>query len=265
MDAQDIRKAALEAIATIVPEAGLRPLPPDQPLRAILALDSMDWLNVVVALHDRLGVDIPESDYARLETLDSAVAYLAERAASPGNATPPAAAPTADTIACTRHRVGGRAVVVRPMRREDLPLEAAFVRHLSSESRYKRFMTTIGELSEAKLRYLTDVDQRQHVALVATVETGAGEVEIGVARYIVDPAGKGCEFAIAVDDAWQGSGVAGILMHALIAVARTRGLATMEGIVLAANARMLRFARQLGFQPQRDPDDLGSVRVVLAL
>jgi acetyltransferase len=161
--------------------------------------------------------------------------------------------------------VGGTPVTVRPMRPEDMPMEADFVRHLSSETRYKRFMLTLLELSQAKLKYLTDVDQDRHVALVATIEQGGKEVEVGVVRYIVDPAGGSCEFAIAVDDAWQGSGLAGILMHALIDVARSRGLATMEGIVLSTNRRMLKFTRQLGFAEQRDPEDRTTVRVVLPL
>jgi len=88
---------------------------------------------------------------------------------------------------------------------------------------------------------------------------------VGVVRYIVDPAGTGCEFAIAVDDAWHGSGLAGILMHDLIDIARARGLATMEGIVLATNAAMLRFTRQLGFRQQRDPEDPDTVHVVRRL
>ncbi len=144
-------------------------------------------------------------------------------------------------------------------------MEADFVRHLSGETRYKRFMLTLRELSHAKLRYLTDVDQSQHVALVATVEEDGKEVEVGVVRYIVDPAGTGCEFAIALDDAWQGSGLAGILMHALIDIARSRGLATMEGIVLSTNARMLKFTRQLGFRLEHDPEDRTTVRVVRSL
>jgi acetyltransferase len=88
---------------------------------------------------------------------------------------------------------------------------------------------------------------------------------VGVARYVVDPAGTGCEFAIAVDDAWQGCGLAGILMRTLMDIARSRGLATMEGTVLATNNRMLRFTRQLGFGLQRDAEDRETVRVVRAL
>ena len=165
----------------------------------------------------------------------------------------------------TRHRIDGTELTVRPIRADDLPLEADFVRHLSSESRYERFMVTVGELSARKLEYLTDVDQLRHVALVATTAQDGRETIVGVVRYIVDPAGTGCEFAVAIDDAWHGTGLAGILMQALIDVARTRGLRTMEGFVLAANAPMLRFARQLGFRVRRDPEDRDTVHVERSL
>lgn len=265
MDIQEIRSAVQATIAAVAPESDRASIRPDQPLRAQVDLDSMDWLNVVVALHDRFGIAIPERDYGKLATLDAMVAYVSSRLAPAGGGPPPPGSPPAAPTPFATHQVKGTAVRVRPMRREDLPMEADFVRHLSSDARYKRFMLTLRELSPAKLRYLTDVDQDRHVALVATVGGDGQEVEVGVARYIVDPAGTSCEFAIAVDDEWQGSGLAGILMHALIGRARARGLATMEGIVLRSNDRMLRFARQLGFVAQPDPEDPQTIRVALAL
>jgi acetyltransferase len=265
METEGIRRAVAATIESIAPGTDMRKLRPDRPLREQIDLDSMDWLNVIVDLRDRLAIEIPESDYGRLATLDSIVAYIASRQAEhPGEPrSAVAAAPAA--LPSTRHLVNGTPVAVRPMRPEDMPLEADFVRHLSSDARYDRFMLTLLELSQAKLKYLTDVDQVRHVALLATVDREGQPVEVGVARYIVDPAGTGCEFAIAVDDAWHGSGLAGILMHALMDIARSRGLATMEGIVLATNHRMLGFTRQLGFRPQRDPEDRDTLRVVRSL
>ena len=159
----------------------------------------------------------------------------------------------------------GIPVTVRPIRPDDRPLEVDFVRHLSTETRYGRFMVALQELPAAKLKYLTDVDQVGHVALVATVDRDGQEVMVGVVRYVVDPAGTRCEFAIAVDDAWQGSGLAGILMLVLMQVARSRGVGTMEGLVLANNTRMLKFTHQLGFMLQHDPEDRQTVRVVRPL
>jgi acyl carrier protein len=77
--AADVRAAVLRALGDVAPEADLAALKPDVPLREQLDLDSMDVLNVVVALHDALGVDIPEADYARLATLDACVEYLKAR------------------------------------------------------------------------------------------------------------------------------------------------------------------------------------------
>jgi acetyltransferase len=261
MEIEEIRAAVQATLAAVAPEADVHAIRPDQPLRGQIDLDSMDWINVIAGLHDRLRIDIPESDYERLTTLDALVAYLASRPAAP--AAEAAGAPGG--LPCTRRVVNGVPVTVRPIRAEDAALEADFVQHLSLESRYGRFMVAMSELPQAKLKYLTEVDQVRHVALVATVERDGHEALVGVARYVVDPSGTGCEFAAAVDDAWQGSGVAGILMHALIGIARARGLKKMEGLVLATTTRMLKFTRQLGFSARRDPEERDTMRVELPL
>lgn len=265
MEPDEIRSAVLATIASIAPEADVQRIRPDRPLRQQIDLDSIDWLNVVAGLCERLCVEIPEADYGRLATVDSIVAYLTAGRAERRRAASRAPARTLAELPTAHHIVEGTPVTVRPLRAADMTLEADFVRHLSMDNRYKRFMVTVRELPESKLRYLTDVDQVRHVALAATVERDGREALVGVARYVVDASGTGCEFAIAVDDAWQGTGLAGILMNALIDIARTRGLATMEGSVLATNTRMLKFTRQLGFASQHDPEDRDTVRVVRSL
>jgi acetyltransferase len=212
-----------------------------------------------------LCIEIPESDYERLETVDAMVDYVAARQAHAMGEATLTKPETTLPLPRTQHLVRGTRVTVRPMSAEDMEREADFVRRLSAEARYNRFMVTVSELPQGKLNYLTDVDQQRHVALVATVDHAGQDVLVGVARYVVDSTGTGCEFAIAVDDAWQACGLGGILMHALMGVARSRGLATMEGLVLRANTRMLRFARQLGFKRQRNSEDRDTVRVVRAL
>lgn len=163
------------------------------------------------------------------------------------------------------HLFDGTLVMIRPIRAADAPMEQSFVRNLSADARYTRFMGTLNELPASKLRYLTDIDYVRHLALVATIARDGAELEIGVARYVVNPDGTTCEFAIVVDDTWQGSGVAGILMRELIAAARARGLATMEGLVLASNHKMLKFCRQLGFSAESMPEDPGTVRMTKPL
>ena len=79
MSEQEIRAAVIGVLKSIAPELEEAELRPDRPLRDQIDLDSMDWLNVIVALHERLKVEIPESDYAKLTTLDAVVAYIGAR------------------------------------------------------------------------------------------------------------------------------------------------------------------------------------------
>jgi acetyltransferase len=263
MDKVDLRTAVLATIAAIAPETDPKQIPGDRPLRDAVDLDSLDWLNVVEALQTRFAVEIPTTDRSRITTLDALVDYLASRLSAPSAPAPNRTAPV--TLPRRQWLVDGQHVTLRPIGRDDADLEADFVRHLSAESRYKRFMSTITELSPGKLASMTDVDQVQHVALAAVVEVDGAPAFVGVARYILDATGRRCEFAIAVADAWQGSGLAGLLMQALIDVASARGLAAMEGQVLRTNRKMLRFARQLGFVPQRGVSDRDTVNIVRAL
>ena len=79
MTADDLRDLVLDALTTIAPEADPATLDPSEDLREELDLDSMDELNLITALCERLGIDIPEGDYPQLRTLDGAVDYLARR------------------------------------------------------------------------------------------------------------------------------------------------------------------------------------------
>ncbi len=159
----------------------------------------------------------------------------------------------------------GTEVTIRPIRCEDSGMEQEFVRHLSADSRYCRFMGTLLELSPKKLQYFTEIDYDRHMAFVVTVMREGKEVEIGVARYVATERPGACEFAITVDDAWQGTGVAGLLMIALQEAARLHGFKTMEGLVLSTNHKMLKFARQLGFTMRREPGEGDTVHVELQL
>jgi acyl carrier protein len=76
VNGQDIRTEVLAVLKSIAPEFEESDLRAGRPLRDYVDLDSMDWLNFLVALHERLAVDIPESDYAKLVTLEDLVAYL---------------------------------------------------------------------------------------------------------------------------------------------------------------------------------------------
>ena len=79
MTRDEIRNAVLDVLGAIAPEGDFARLKPDRPLRDQLDIDSYDFLNVMIQLHDRLGVEIPEADYPKLATLDTAVDYLCTR------------------------------------------------------------------------------------------------------------------------------------------------------------------------------------------
>ena len=76
-----IRQAVIDAVHGVAPEADFTHLHADGSLREQLDLDSFDFLNVLIDLHARLGVDIPEADYAKVDTLDTLLAYLGQRLA----------------------------------------------------------------------------------------------------------------------------------------------------------------------------------------
>jgi acyl carrier protein len=73
---EDIKHTVLRILGDIAPEADLAALKPDVSLRDQLDLDSMDFLNFVIALHQSLGVELPEGDYPKLATLNGCLAYL---------------------------------------------------------------------------------------------------------------------------------------------------------------------------------------------
>lgn len=79
MTEDDIRKTVLDALTSVAPELDEAALRTDKSFRDQLDIDSMDFLNYVIALHEALGVDIPESDYGSVASIDGAVAYLAAK------------------------------------------------------------------------------------------------------------------------------------------------------------------------------------------
>ncbi len=76
---EEIERAVVAAITSVAPETDASAIDRARPIRDQLDIDSMDFLKIVVALHDALGVDVPERDYAKLTTLDACVAYLLGR------------------------------------------------------------------------------------------------------------------------------------------------------------------------------------------
>lgn len=129
----------------------------------------------------------------------------------------------------------------------------AFAR-MSEEARYLRFMRTVREANVQRLREVLNSFPEGGSGIVATVPAEDGSDIVGSAVFFIeDP--TTCEFSITVQSNFGGAGLATTLLTALIDVARKRGLATMEGFVLATNEPMLRLAKRIGFSVAPHPDD----------
>jgi acyl carrier protein len=82
MTLEEIRQHVLSELSAIAPEANLQALRSNVSLRDQLDIDSMDYLNFMIALNKNLGVEIPERDYPKLASIDSCVEYLSRRVPS---------------------------------------------------------------------------------------------------------------------------------------------------------------------------------------
>ena len=159
----------------------------------------------------------------------------------------------------------GTRVVLRGLGPSDKDaLRAAFA-ELSLETRYMRFFSVVTEPSEPVLRYLTSVDQEDHVAIVAVVESLDLKEEhgAGIARFVRvagDP--HVAEAAVTVTDAYQRKGLGTILLAELTRAALARGVRVFRGEVLASNEGMLQILESVGAKvdPVEVPDfDLSDV------
>jgi acyl carrier protein len=79
MTETDVRQAIFDALAKIAPEADPSQLRPDENLREALDIDSFDFLNLLIALNQKLGVEVPEADYGSVTTLSGLVRYFSSR------------------------------------------------------------------------------------------------------------------------------------------------------------------------------------------
>ena len=161
---------------------------------------------------------------------------------------------------------GGGEYTVRPIHPDDAQMLQEMMHHLSPESRYFRFVSSLVELPPSMLARFTLIDYDREMALVAVFKERKAapngdllETEriVGVSRYITNPDQSSCEFALVVADDFSGKGLGSRLMQSIMDVARDKGLTDIEGLVLASNPSMLKLMRGLGFTIKpfaEDPD-----------
>lgn len=166
----------------------------------------------------------------------------------------------------------GQPWMMRPIRPEDAESLQAFVRDLSDESRYMRFVSMLRELTPKMLARYTRIDYDRELALVATVlvpnpahRGHPQEQIIGFAHYLRNADGRGAEYALVIGDAWQRRSLGTQLMGGLIGAAQAQGLTYIDGYVLNTNRAMLNLMVHLGFQNDKTEDDPTMRRVWLDL
>ncbi|MEI8028160.1 MAG: bifunctional acetate--CoA ligase family protein/GNAT family N-acetyltransferase [Comamonadaceae bacterium] len=159
---------------------------------------------------------------------------------------------------------GGGEYTVRPVHPDDAAMLQEFVRGLSPESRYFRFVSSMQELPATMLARFTLIDYDREMALVAVCQEQRVDAEgeatevariVGVSRYISNPDRTSCEFSLVVADDFSGKGLGSRLMLSIMEVAREKGLTEIEGLVLAKNPTMLKLMKGLGFAIKPFPDD----------
>lgn len=156
--------------------------------------------------------------------------------------------------------IDGTTVFVRPIEPGDKPLLVEGLRRLSPETAYRRFMSPKPYFTDDELRYLTEVDGHDHIALVAVT----GSALVAVARCVrVSP--DTADMAIVVGDPWQGLGLGRRLARLLADEAARHGIERFAGTMLADNRQALRIMKGVGTEFEVDTVDHGVREIVTRL
>ncbi|NIM51021.1 MAG: GNAT family N-acetyltransferase [Gemmatimonadales bacterium] len=154
----------------------------------------------------------------------------------------------------------GTPVLIRPVVPKDKALLKEGLIRLSEHYRYRRFMTPVPDVTEEQLRYLTEIDYRDHMAWAAFDLSRSEELGVGVARYIRhEPDRTKAEVAVPVVDSHLQRGIGTLLLSVLSRSAAENAIRTFVAYVLAANTRTLAIFRDLGATVE--PGDGGVMRV----
>lgn len=150
--------------------------------------------------------------------------------------------------------VNDQIVHLRPISGDDIDQERLFLETISAEGRYS---TLLGDTA--------DIDYDNKMAFIAVTKGANGKEEvIGVGRYATDEFDH-CETVIRVAEDWYAPGLGQVLMNSLIDFARNKGKEFIYAVESTDNSPMLVIARDVGMDPQRDPENAGLIRYELTL
>jgi GNAT superfamily N-acetyltransferase len=153
-------------------------------------------------------------------------------------------------------------ITIRAVRPDDKERLVTAFKALEPRSIYLRFFSLKKEISEQELRRVTECDGVSEVALVATIGGGDRETIIAMGNYVRD--GAAAEIAFAVEEDFQGRGIAARLLQELAEIARTTRVSQLEADVLAENTPMLKVFRKSGLR-MRESRSQGVVHATLLL
>jgi len=141
----------------------------------------------------------------------------------------------------------GTRILIRPIRPDDKEKLVEGLERLSPESRYRRFLRPVKQLSERELRYLTEIDYTSHYAVGALAVDHPDQPGLGIARYVRDPVDPHvAEAAVAVIDDMHGRGIGSLLLDHLIDAARRNGIDVFRSWALAENRTVIEGLQALG-------------------
>lgn len=146
----------------------------------------------------------------------------------------------------------GTPLIIRPIRPDDKEVILEGFQKLSDKSKFYRFLSPPGRLSEKQLKYLTEIDYKDHMAIGAHSVDPQDMFGVGVARYIrLENETDTAEFAITILDEFQGRGLGTILLDYLILEAKKNGFRKLVGFVLEENKSMIALLEHRNAQRQR--------------
>jgi RimJ/RimL family protein N-acetyltransferase len=158
----------------------------------------------------------------------------------------------------------GTPAIIRAIHPEDKQFLIDRFNQLSSASIFNRFFHSKRKLSNIDLAYLTELDFKTHVGLVAVVEEDGTDQPVGVGRFIAKTNQSSAEVAFVVDECYQGLGIATLLLQHLTIIARMLEFREFTADVLPENEQMLRVFRNSGLAMRTHTSD-GICKIWLSL
>ena len=158
----------------------------------------------------------------------------------------------------------GITVFIRFLKQLDKVWIKSGYEELSFRSQYLRFISPPKSLSDKVLKYLTEIDNKEHVALVAFAIKKSLKYPLGVARYIKLPGNRNiAEFAITVTDSFQNQGLGTILFNLLVEHAKRNNICTLTGYVLSENYAMLKIVQHCKVHMQKEEGSVLKIDIPL--